>query len=329
MELHNRREGEPPCLVLTITTMDWEAHRLHLLSVPHREGLQALAKDVSRGSKPRRYWRLGGGLGAATHALDLETRSGRILRLVLKRFDTSARFDGSEWKRLRFAAELDVPTPAPVALDQEGRWFGGPSFVMTRIPGRPDVNPANLDRWLNEIADVLLGIHHHSISGAPTVMRAPHRLESWKPPEGIRLSPLVERAIEQVEGHLPSAFAAKRVVSHGDFHPGNLLWRKGRLSGVVDWSAAHLMPRAYDVAYCRADLTVLLGLDAAQRFLRIYEKRFGAALDDLWVWDLMCALSAVRWGHLYVQGYREQGRDDLTARNVWPRASALLRSALE
>ena len=209
-----------------MTTMDWEAHRLHLLSAPPSEGLRALAKDISRGSKPVRCWRLGGGIGAATHALDVETRSGRILQLVLKRFVRSTRFDGSEWKRLRFAAGLDVPTPEPVALDEEGRWFDGPSFVMTRLPGRPDVNPANLDRWLNEIASALLLIHDHAISRAPALMRAPHRFEFWKPPDGIRLSPLVERAIEQVEGHLPLAFAARRVVSHGDFHPGNLLWRR-------------------------------------------------------------------------------------------------------
>lgn len=37
-------------------------------------------------------------------------------------------------------------------------------------------------------------------------------------------------------------------------HPGNVLWRRGRLTGVVDWQSACIGPPSIDIAHCRANL---------------------------------------------------------------------------
>jgi Homing endonuclease associated repeat/Phosphotransferase enzyme family len=39
-----------------------------------------------------------------------------------------------------------------------------------------------------------------------------------------------------------------------DFHPGNVLWRRATVSGVVDWQAASICPASVDVANCRGNL---------------------------------------------------------------------------
>ncbi|MFN2610994.1 MAG: phosphotransferase family protein [Actinomycetota bacterium] len=260
----------------------------------------------------------------------MKTKTGATLGVVLKRF---TRADHSnvllEWDRLSFARALALPAPDPVALDADGRWFGAPAIVMRRLQGRPQVSPSKLQPWLEQIAAAMVTIQGVSAKGGPAAVRRPHKAEQWEPPVGLRRTALVKDAIEVIEQQLPLALKGERAFGHGDFHPGNLVWSRDRLSGVVDWSAARVGPRAHEVAYCRADLTVLMGADVADQFLQAYERAWGSPLgEDLWVWDLVCALDAMRFGYLWVIAYREQGKTDLTSSNVWPRAAGLVRRAL-
>jgi len=41
---------------------------------------------------------------------------------------------------------------------------------------------------------------------------------------------------------------------HRDYHPMNVRWSRGRLSGVVDWTNASVGPTGKDVAWCRQNL---------------------------------------------------------------------------
>jgi thiamine kinase-like enzyme len=66
------------------------------------------------------------------------------------------------------------------------------------------------------------------------------------------------------------------VLVHGDFHPGNVLWRRGKVSGVVDWQAACTGPAAVDVAHCRVNL-LTFGTDAAERFTALWQHAASAA----------------------------------------------------
>ncbi|MBW3587905.1 MAG: aminoglycoside phosphotransferase family protein [Actinobacteria bacterium] len=308
--------------------MDLEAHRAHQLSRPAREGLAELAREVAPGSRAVRVRRLGGGLGTATHSLDLEARTGSVMRLVLKRYREDDGAAKSEWERLKFAHVLPVPSPEPVAHDA-GEWFGAPALVMSRLKGHPSVMPEHLDPWLAEIAKALVAIQDHPMRKAPAVLRRPHWVEGWEPPDDLRRSKLVGRAIDAIREGLPEALGSRRAIGHGDYHPGNLVWSRNKLTGVVDWSMTRISPRAYEVGYCRTDLTVLIGAEAAERFRRAYEEVCGESLgEELFVWDLVCSLNALRSGRFWVGAYREQGKKNLTARHVWPRVSVLMRRAL-
>ena len=76
-------------------------------------------------------------------------------------------------------------------------------------------------------------------------------------------------------------------MTHGDFHPGNVLWQRGRISGVVDWSEARLDTRSYDLAYFRASVCYLLGPDIADRLADACSGIVGVTSDELAVYDLM------------------------------------------
>jgi aminoglycoside/choline kinase family phosphotransferase len=82
-----------------------------------------------------------------------------------------------------------------------------------------------------------------------------------------------QRAAEIYHGPAPGLPA---VLLHRDFHPGNVLWRWGTVSGVVDWQAACTGPAVADVAHCRVNL-LTFGAEAAERFTALWQHAAGAA----------------------------------------------------
>ncbi len=66
------------------------------------------------------------------------------------------------------------------------------------------------------------------------------------------------------------------VLIQRDFHPGNVLWKRGRVSGVVDWQATSIGPAVADVAHCRTNL-LAYGPRTAERFTSQWEAATGMA----------------------------------------------------
>ena len=72
---------------------------------------------------------------------------------------------------------------------------------------------------------------------------------------------------------------------HRDFHPGNLLWNEGMLSGVVDWPFSCRGPQGVDVAHARWNLALVDGVVAADQFLSAYRDLEPAYSHHPW-WDI-------------------------------------------
>ena len=286
----------------------WQERAVLIRSRPAADGLRRLANVVSRGSTVARVRRLGGGLATATSVVTLQTPSERTFHVVLKRFPpTNAHYAANEWKRLVFAERLSVPTPEPIAFDRRCEWFGIPSIVMSKLPGRPDVAPSDLDSWLEEFARVQAEIHSAPANRVPAVMRAREIIAQPVGDHELPPSPEVDAAIRYVGRRFARARTRDLVIGHGDAHPGNVLWSRGRISGVTDWHHAGLFPRGHEVAYARADIAVLVGPRAADHYLEAYERLAGVRVLDLAVWDLRQGIAALRWCPLWALAYREQG----------------------
>ena len=102
-----------------------------------------------------------------------------------------------------------------------------------------------------------------------------------------------ERAVGISRGPAPDLPA---VLLHRDFHPGNVLWRYGRVSGVVDWLGACAGPAAADVAHCRVNL-LTMGAEVTERFTVSWERAAGAAYHP--------------WGDVVtIVGFLDDLRDD-------------------
>jgi aminoglycoside phosphotransferase (APT) family kinase protein len=250
---------------------DEETRRL-LRSRPPR---QALAWAGARlGGRVISARALRGGMSSAVHLITVERPGDRPDQAVLRRYvrhdpsepDAAAR----EARALRLAERTGVPAPALLAVDPDGAQAGVPAVLMSRLPGRVDWWPSDLDRWLARLAGLLPRIHR--VPGGSLPRFAPYRQHGYRPPGWARYPGVWERAVELAHGPVPDLPA---VLLHRDFHPGNVLWRRGQVSGVVDWLGACAGPAAADVAHCRVNL-LTLGAEAAERFTAHWERAAGA-----------------------------------------------------
>jgi len=241
---------------------------------------QALAWAAARLGGPVISARaLRGGMSSAVHLLTVPDSGGQRRQAVLRRYvrpevnaeepDIAER----EARALRAAEAVGVPTPALLAVDASGADAGVPAVLMSRLPGRVDWWPSDMERWLRRLAGLLPAIHAAPLPPAGGLRPfAPDPQASYRPPGWARYPRVWERAAEISHAPPPRLPA---VLLHRDFHPGNVLWRRGAVSGVVDWQAACTGPAVADVGHCRVNL-LDFGADAAQRFTALWQRAAGA-----------------------------------------------------
>jgi aminoglycoside phosphotransferase (APT) family kinase protein len=224
---------------------------------------------------------LGGGRSSAVHALRV-TRSGRppdtvVLRRyvrdrVLEEDPDIVQHEAGVLDQLR---DSPLPVPRLLAVDTSGDDAGVPALLMSHLPGRPDWSPRDVDPWLRGLAGFLVGLHDVAVpSGAGLGPFQPYPPERREPPPWMRHAALWDRAVE-VSRSQPGA--GERVLIHRDYHPGNVLWRAGKVTGVVDWQEACVGPPSVDVAWCRLMVLGRLGIDAADRLVSYWEGASGRA----------------------------------------------------
>lgn len=178
-----------------------------------------------------------------------------------------------EERALRAVQALSLPTPELLGCDPTGHEAGVPSLLMSELAGRPVWHARNPDRWVRRLAEIVVALGEvdtHSAEG--TRAYAPYRQRSYQPPAWAREPKVWEQAIEIFHG--PTLDGPVRFI-HRDFHPGNLLWRQGQLTGVVDWQSASIGPASVDVGHCRANF-YLYAAHLAQPFALAWEQLSGA-----------------------------------------------------
>ncbi len=230
------------------------------------------------GATVLRVRRLPGASSSALHGLTLS--DGR--RLVLRRYVWRGFLDAEpiaprrelDGLGLAFGRGLRVPEPVAADVTGEGVGDGVPVLLMAHLPGAPLAVPD-----LERLAGVAAAVHDTDPSGFSHEYFPWYRGTLSSPPPGSRLPHVWERAIELWPTAIPDYRPA---FIHRDLHPGNVLWSRGELSGVVDWANVCRGPRGCDIAHCRANLLELSGPAAADRFLSAYEALTGETQHPYW-----------------------------------------------
>jgi aminoglycoside phosphotransferase (APT) family kinase protein len=222
--------------------------------------------------------RLPGASSTAVHAVGLA--DGR--RLVVRRYvwpgflESEPEAPGREVDALAFAGAHGLPVPDLVAADPTAAEVGDgiPVLLMTLLPGRATATPD-----LHRLAEVAAAVHDVDPTGFG------HDWFPWygdtvdQPPPLSTRPALWKRAIDLWKAGPPPF---RPTFIHRDLHPGNVLWARGRATGIVDWANACRGPAGCDVAHCRANLLALSGPEAADRFVAAYEGLTGEAFDPWW-----------------------------------------------
>ena len=239
---------------------------------------------------------LDGGTSSAVHALSLETPTRTRLDVVLRRYvlDWVAEEPWAPGNETTVLALLNatapaVPAPHLLAADLDGRTDGTPMVVMSALPGDVVWEPASVETWLRRLAEVLPAIH--AVAVTPELSDwAPYPPEpGLVPPPWTKHRWAWERALEAYAGPPPPS---DRVFVHRDFHPGNVLWVDGRITGVVDWVSSCVGPPEEDVSHCRVNLAQHHGQTEADRFLACWQDITGRR-DYHPYWDLTNVVSMV------------------------------------
>jgi aminoglycoside phosphotransferase (APT) family kinase protein len=191
-------------------------------------------------------------IGSATTADVVVVRTASA-SAVLKRYAdesiTTESPDGAahEAALLEELAAAPVAAPRLLAVDPDGTLAGVPSVLMTQLSGAVETSVPNPDA----LAGALVALHGVDVA-------VPHRYQRYTRADQLVRPTWMDAALwdEAAAAATPSDPTTDEALIHRDLHPANLLWDDGELTGIVDWFAACIGPRALDVAHLRVNLAL-------------------------------------------------------------------------
>ena len=221
--------------------------------------------------------RLRGGVASEVYGLTC-VLDGRAHRVVARRYVDDLPFRPGpptvegEAAVLAQLAERDVPAPRLLGADPTGDVAGLPTLVMTRLPGRLVLRPDDASAWTVRLAETLVGVHGLDV--------AAHPYEPWLDVSALEVPAFAGRPdLWRVALELLSTPPPPEAVGfvHGDYQQFNVLWHRGAISGVLDWTGSWHGPLDVDVAHARLNLACLYGVERAEQFRLAYEAKAGRA----------------------------------------------------
>lgn len=268
---------------------------------PSAGALEAVLRLAGPSASVSAVTRLDGGQQAATWRVDAEDPP---LTVVVREFPPGDPSGASEQAVLRTLDGLGGLAPVLLDGDLHGRWSEHPTSVISWLDGRADITPAQPESWAAELGRALAATH---AVPAPRLARLPSVFDHPGASQDALRGPLAE-AVRSRWGQIVSS---PQVLTHSDYWSGNVVWRDGRIAGIVDWPGAARGPRGFDLGWCRLDLVLLYDEQVAGIFSDAYEVASGLEIGDLLLWDSWAAARSHDGVGEWVANYAPLGRPDL------------------
>ena len=245
-----------------------------------------------------RQWPLEGGVSATVTALEVDDGKDRAKKLVVRQHGerdlaANAHVARDEFDLLDALAARGLAVPKPYLVDDDGETLGSPCIVLEFVEGEHEFEPADMASFLEQSSSFLADLHRHQdlVGQVPFLSdQASHVAQSLAaPPDQLDHSLSEGRIRDALRAAWPPP-PGRASVLHGDFWPGNILWRDGGLAAVIDWEDAASGDPVADLANARLELLWAFGVDVMDEFTRIYLTEAGIAATSLPYWDLWTAL---------------------------------------
>jgi aminoglycoside phosphotransferase (APT) family kinase protein len=304
--------------------------------------LEQIVQVVAPGNTLLRSWPLQGGISAQMTAFEVQHPGGQSRKMILRRPSAQAlRFNPraaeDEFKVLQLTASLGLATQTPYYLDRSGIIFPEPYLVIECVEGTPEFPSSPPDNFTFQLARHLAMIHSadcskQDVSFLPKAAKecveiSRKQLKSFQPVLDVEH---IRTALEKISS---LAQRNKLALLHGDYWPGNILWRNNTLVAVIDWEDAQIGDPLIDFAISRLDILWIFGFDAFETFTRHYQTLMDIDYRNLPYWDLCAALRLARligadlaeWTAFFLP----LGRHDITEHTFREYFQYFIRQALE
>lgn len=279
------------------------------LSQEENKKFAQVAHKVDPHSHLLRVWELEGGVSAQVTALEIVRADGRTQKMIVRQhgdadLKRNPQVAAGEFKLLQFLQTAGLAAPAPYYLDQSGEIFSRSYIVIEYVEGKTEFAPSDLADFNFQLTTYLSCLHRVDcskldLSFLPEQERKYTKLLSKRP---VKMDESLD------EGHMRDVLETVwplpqhnvPVLLHGDFWPGNVLWRDGQLVAVIDWEDAAIGDPLADLAIARLEILWAFGIEAMYLFTQQYRSMTAIDFTNLPYWNLCAALWEVNqianWG---------------------------------
>jgi len=284
---------------------------------PDDKKFAQLVHKIEPHSTLLRSWVLAGGVSAQVTGLEIQRPDGQTTKMIVRQHGTvdlkhNPHIAADEFKLLNILHAAGLATPKPYSLDPSGEIFETPVIVMAFIEGTSDFAPIYDPNRIAQMAAHLARIHSVAITVDEDLSFLPQ--QEKRIGDTLRDRPTtLDDSLD--EGHIrdildsvwPLPQRNASVLLHGDYWPGNILWREGYLAAVIDWEDAAVGDPLADVGNTRLEILWAFGLEAMQHFTDYYRSVTAVDFANLPYWDLCAALRpASKLGTWGLDAFTEQ-----------------------
>lgn len=263
------------------------------------EAFELLARKIEPESRLLRVWTLTGGVSAQVTALEIELPGRSTRNVVVRRHGDvdlaqNPHIARDEFKLLGILQAAGVPAPAPCYLDESGEYLSTPCIVVEYIDGELPFDLSDRVDVSRQFAEHLSSIHHITAANADLSFLPEQKkiITEKLTNRPARLDESLEegRIRAVLESLWPLPRRNEPVLLHGDYWPGNTIWKDGHLTGIIDWEDARVGDPLADLGISRLEMLWAFGMDAMHNFTAHYSSMNKIDFTDLPYWDLYAAL---------------------------------------
>ncbi|MFY0780605.1 aminoglycoside phosphotransferase family protein [Peribacillus simplex] len=271
---------------------------------------EQLVQKFDQGNKLIRAWELKGGISAQVTGLEILQSSGRIVKTIVRQHgDTDLKRNpniaADEHKLLGILKTAGLPVPMPYYFEQSCEIFSKPCILIEFIEGKSEFTPSNLNDHILQLAINLAKIHrvdcaNLSLSFLPKLENT--YVEMLNNKDRVILDETLNLSLirDLLKSFMPLRSINKEVILHGDYWPGNILWKEDKLVSIIDWEDSGLGDPLADLANSQLEISFHYGMEAMNDFSNQYKSMMPEVnFTNLPFWQLFAALrlsSFPEWG---------------------------------
>ena len=234
---------------------------------------------------------LEGGVSSEVFLIAVESRKGE--EKIVLRTEGGPPAENSiktEYLLLEKLHQTKVPCAKPIHLDHSKEILDKDFMLMTYLEGTIEIPKIKNFGFLNKMVGILKNIHNVDTKILPTL---PCRFDPTYDLFEFLPNARINKELKAILKGYDTSYSGKPVLLHGDFWPGNILWTKDEISGVLDWEYAAIGDPVSDLAVASLELKYDYGKRGVDRFLDLYSKNFSIDQSRFSLWLIYVSASTL------------------------------------